>query len=79
MKTRIINISIPDQLLSEADQLAKMEYRTRSELFREALRSYLLTQSNLKSIYGYGARQAKKQKITSQNLNQKIFNYRTQK
>ena len=77
MKTKIINISIPRSLLSEADKLAKTEYRTRSELFREALRGYLLARANLNAIYGYGARQAKKQNITSKNINQEISSYRT--
>lgn len=47
MKTKIINISLPDSLLSDADNLAQKEYRTRSELFREALRIYILTRKNL--------------------------------
>ncbi|PIR70920.1 MAG: hypothetical protein COU44_02430 [Candidatus Nealsonbacteria bacterium CG10_big_fil_rev_8_21_14_0_10_40_24] len=77
MRTKIINISIPDSLLADADKLAKIEYRTRSELFREALRGYLSTRANLNAIYGYGARQAKKQNITSENINQEISSYRT--
>lgn len=76
MKTKIINISIPDSLLSDADKLAQKEYRTRSDLFREALRNYILTRRNLSLIYDYGSIQAKKQKITPNNLNQKIINYR---
>lgn len=36
-----VMISIPDQLLSEADRLAKRQHRSRSELFREALRTML--------------------------------------
>jgi len=76
MKTKIINISIPDRLLSDADNLAQKEYRSRSELFREALRSYILTRRNLSLIYGYGAVQAKRQRITPGNLNQKINTYR---
>jgi len=76
MRTKIINICIPDSLLSDADKLARKEYRTRSELFREALRSYILTRQNLSLIYGYGAEQAKKQRITPGNLSQKINSYR---
>lgn len=79
MKTKIINISISDRLLSDADKLAQKEYRTRSDLFREALRSYILTRKNLNRIYGYGSIQAKKQKITSENLNRKISSYRFKK
>ncbi len=68
MKTKIINISIPDSLLADADKLAQTEYRTRSDLFREALRSYILNRRNLSLIYSYGSTQAKKQKITPKNL-----------
>lgn len=76
MKTKIINISIPNKLLFDADRLAAKEYRNRSELFREALRSYIISRKNLNFIYNYGERQAKKQKITSANLNQKISQFR---
>ena len=79
MKTKIINISIPDKLLSDADELAQKEYRTRSDLFREALRNYILNRRNLNLIYNYGSVQAKKEKITPENLNQKISNYRIKK
>ena len=79
MKTKIINISIPERLLSDADKMAKKEYRTRSELFREALRNYLLTRSNLSVLYRYGEGRAAKQKITSENLNRQIFNYRKER
>jgi len=34
-------ISLPEQFLSEIDDAAKSEQRTRSELIREALREYL--------------------------------------
>lgn len=79
MKTKIINISISDQLLSDADKLASIEYRSRSELFREALRSYLSAKKNLNQIYNYGSTQSKKQKITPENLNQNISSYRMKK
>lgn len=76
MKTKVINISIPDRLLSEADKVAKTEYRNRSELFREALRSYILSRKNLTEIYAYGTKQARKQKITQKDLNRQIADYR---
>lgn len=79
METKIINISISDRLLSDADKLAEKEYRTRSELFREALRNYIATRENLSLIYSYGEERAKKQKITPENLKQKIASFRLQK
>lgn len=34
-------VSMPDGFLSQIDEIASLEQRTRSELIREALRSYL--------------------------------------
>lgn len=34
-------LSIPDKFLSQIDEIASNEQRTRSELIREALRSYM--------------------------------------
>lgn len=79
MKTKIINISIPKQLLNEADEIAENEYRNRSELFREALRMYILERKNLSTVYAYGKQQAKKSKVSLSNLNQVISNYRNNK
>jgi metal-responsive CopG/Arc/MetJ family transcriptional regulator len=41
MASRIINMTIPAELLKEADALARAEGRKRSELMREALRRYI--------------------------------------
>ena len=38
-------ISLPDALLRDADRVAKAQHRTRSELFREALRLVLVQRS----------------------------------
>lgn len=43
MASRVINISLPEELLREVDQVARRERRTRSEFFREAARRYLET------------------------------------
>ena len=42
MRTKTINLAIPKDLLDEVDQLAQEEYRSRSELLREALRRYVI-------------------------------------
>lgn len=41
MGSRIINMTMPEELLKEADAVARAEGRTRSELFREAVRQYV--------------------------------------
>ena len=35
-------LSIPDKFLSQIDEIAENEQRTRSELIREALRTYMI-------------------------------------
>ena len=42
-------ISMPEEFLSRIDKLANEEQRTRSELIREALRSYLKTSNIVNS------------------------------
>ena len=38
---KTVSITLPPDLLVKAQELAKSEHRTRSELFREALRRYM--------------------------------------
>jgi CopG family transcriptional regulator/antitoxin EndoAI len=38
--TKTLSITLPPEMLSRAEQLAKKEHRTMSELVREALRQY---------------------------------------
>lgn len=44
MASRIVNMTIPEELLKEVDAVAQDEGRTRSELFREAVRRYVQEQ-----------------------------------
>ena len=62
--SQVISITLPPKLLREAKRLAKKEGRTRSELFREALRRYIAEQS-LRELQLYGAQKAKKLGIES--------------
>jgi CopG family transcriptional regulator/antitoxin EndoAI len=39
--TRVLSLSLPPDLVREAERIAKQEGRTKSELFREALRRYV--------------------------------------
>ncbi len=41
--TAVVTVSLPPELASRADEVAKEESRTRSELLREALRLYIDT------------------------------------
>jgi len=42
MKTKIVNVSLPAEMLKSADKQAKLERRSRSEFFRECVRWYLI-------------------------------------
>jgi Arc/MetJ-type ribon-helix-helix transcriptional regulator len=53
MKTSTINLAIPDQLLRQADEVAKRESRNRSELMRQALRMYLERRKNWDRLFAY--------------------------
>ena len=57
--TKIMSLSLPPELLREAERVAKKEGRTKSELFREALRRYI-QEERWHELQRYGMRQAKK-------------------
>ena len=76
MPTQIVNISLPQKLLKLADLVAEREFRTRSELFREAIRTYIIKRMQLGSIFSYGERQAKKLKVKESDLENLIDAYR---
>lgn len=57
-----VTITVPFSLLQAADKIAKKEGRTRSELFREALRAYFWKR-RWEDIQIYGAKKAKEHGI----------------
>lgn len=77
MDTQIVNISIPAQLLKLADEVAKNEARSRSELFREAIRNYVVRQKKWQEIFSFGQKQAKKLKIKETDVEKIFSDYRT--
>ena len=62
-----INLSLPSELLKWIDKEAKTELRTRSELLREAARSYLLREQKWKSLQRYAGVRAKTLGISSES------------
>ncbi len=63
METQIVNFSLPRKLLQMADKVAEKEARTRSELFREALRIYLIQKGAWEDLSLYEEKQIKKLKL----------------
>ena len=76
--TKVLSLSISPDLLREAERAAKREGRTKSELFREALRRYLAAQK-LRSLQAYGARQARKLRIAESDVERLIHEYRAKR
>ncbi|AMY12838.1 Ribbon-helix-helix protein, copG family [Luteitalea pratensis] len=52
--TKVLSISLPEEMLSEAESLAKEESRTMSELVREALRAYKREREGWRGLLDYG-------------------------
>ena len=71
MLTQRFNISLPVDLVRKADFLAKKEYRNRSELIKEALRTYLVGKQTWEELFAYGNKIGKKMAIKSE---EEIFN-----
>lgn len=60
------SISLPPDLVKEAERAAKEENRTKSELIREALGRYL-EERRFKKLQVYGAKRAKELGIVSED------------
>ena len=73
--TKILSLSFPPKLLNAAERLAKQEGRTRSELFREALRRYI-QERKWHELQRYGARQAQRLGVTETDVERAIGEYR---
>lgn len=73
--SRVLSLSLPPVLVREAERTARLEGRTRSELFREALRMYL-RERQWQELRAYGAKQVKRLGLKSRDVNRLITEYR---
>ncbi len=78
MKTKTINLSLPNELLKQADEVAKKEFRTRSELMREVLRRYIL-KNKLDELASSLQKEAKEKGFTEKDVERLIKEYRAGK
>lgn len=65
--TKTITLSLPPEIMKKVEQLMKEEGRTRSELFREALRRYI-EDKEWRQVYFYGEIKAKERRITEDQI-----------
>lgn len=54
---RLLSVSVPDELMDDAEAIARATGRSKSELVREALRQYTASE-RWRRIRGYGAARA---------------------
>jgi predicted transcriptional regulator len=76
MKTRTLNISLPDRLVKALDRRAELEARSRSEVIRAAALSYLQWWEEWRKLQAYGRRQARRLGIRPRDLERLIAEVR---
>lgn len=78
MSVQTFNIALPRELVKAVDRQAKKEYRSRSELIREAIRAYLIEMNEWEDIFSYGRKIGKKMGIKSEeDVNRIVEEYRS--
>jgi CopG family transcriptional regulator/antitoxin EndoAI len=73
--TKVLSLSLPPDLVREADRVAKEEGRTKSELFREALRRYV-EERRWRGLQRYGAERARKARVTESGVDRVVQEFR---
>ena len=73
--TKVLSLSFPPELLKAADRVAKKEGRTKSELFREAVRRYIL-EREYRELHRYGLRRARQMGLAESDVERVIREYR---
>ncbi len=74
-----VNISFSPKLLKEIDKVAQEESRSRSELLREAARSYIERKRRWGRIFDTGLKAGRARSITPEVIEREISVYRREK
>ena len=75
--SKLVTISLLPELLEEVERLAKAEKRTRSELFREAIRRYI-EDKKWERIYRYGRLKAQEEGLAEADVERMVDEYRAE-
>ena len=73
--TRVRSLSLPTDLVREAERLAKQEGRTKTEVLREALRRYA-EEKRWRRLTRYGAGRARKAGMTESDVERAVQEFR---
>ncbi|MDR1452399.1 MAG: ribbon-helix-helix domain-containing protein [Candidatus Margulisbacteria bacterium] len=76
MTTATVNISFQNNLLSQIDDVARLESRSRSELLREAARLYIERKQKWQNIFNLGESLAAKNKLRESVIMKEIKSLR---
>jgi metal-responsive CopG/Arc/MetJ family transcriptional regulator len=74
-----VNISFNSDLLRQIDKVAQEESRSRSELIREAARSYIERKSRWGQIFKLGTRIAQSKGLKPEDIENEITSFRKQR
>ena len=76
MSTVTVNVSFPKELLKTMDALAKRQSRSRSELLRTAVLTYVERRKRWEKILAFGRGQAKRLRLKPQDVERMITEHR---
>ena len=79
MSNVTVNISFQDSLLAEIDAAAKRESRSRSELLREAARTYIRRQQQWASVFELGSSIAQREGLTEADVGRAVRSVRARR
>ena len=77
MSNVTVNISFQDSLLAEIDAEATKESRSRSELLREAARSYLHRQKQWDAVFALGDAITSSERLTEADVDRAVHSVRS--
>ena len=69
---RTFTISLPPKLARQVDKQAAAEGRTRSELFREAVRQYIERRDRWRGIFEYGEKVARQRGVAEADVERAV-------
>ncbi len=73
---KLLSVSIPDELMREAEAVARAQGKTKSQLVREALRRQVQLE-HLRALRAYGRRQAEERGIGPEDVEALVDELRT--
>ncbi|MBI4277856.1 MAG: ribbon-helix-helix protein, CopG family [Armatimonadetes bacterium] len=79
MRTRTLNISLPERLVEALDRRAQAEARSRSEVIRAAALSYLQWWDEWRTLQAYGRRRGRRLGVRPRGLERLIAQARTER